>query len=74
MNNRNAKHFCGALPPRPYKVDLGLTVQRIKPSIDDIINVILQFPIGDLRREQLWSLIIKDEDSTRQLLARLKVR
>jgi hypothetical protein len=49
-------------------------IPLIKPSIDDIINVILQFPIGDLRREQLWSLIIKDEDSTRQLLARLKVR
>jgi len=48
-------------------------IPLLKPSIDDIINVILQFSIGDQRREQLWSLIIKDEDLTRQLLARLKV-
>jgi hypothetical protein len=47
-------------------------IPLLKPSIDDIINVLLLFPIGDPRREQLWSLIIKDEDSTRQLLARLK--
>jgi len=51
-----------------------MAVPLIKPSIDDIIRVILQFPIGDLRREQLWSLNIKDKDSTRQLLARLKIR
>jgi hypothetical protein len=48
-------------------------IPLLKPSIDDIIKVLLKFSIGDQRREQLWSLIIKDEDLTRQLLARLKV-
>jgi hypothetical protein len=47
-------------------------IPLLKPSIDGIINVALQFPTSDLRREQLWSLIVKDEDLTRQLLARLK--
>ena len=47
-------------------------ITLLKPSIDGIINASLQFPTGDLRREQLWSLIVKDEDLTRQLLARLK--
>lgn len=48
-------------------------IPLLKPSIDDIINVVLEFSIDDQRREQLWSLIIKDEDLTKQLLARLKV-
>jgi len=40
----------------------------LKPTANEIINVVLQFPVKDQRREQLWSLIIKDEDLTRQLL------
>lgn len=44
----------------------------IKPSITEIINVVLQFPVNDPRREQLWSLIVKDEDLTRQLLAKIQ--
>jgi len=47
-------------------------IPLLKPSLDEIINVVLKFPINDRRREQLWSLIIKDEDLIRQLLARLK--
>ena len=46
-------------------------IPLLKPSLDEIINVVLKFPINDRRREQLWGLIIKDEDLTRQLLARL---
>jgi len=44
----------------------------LKPTVDEIINVVLQFQDGDERREQLWSLIIRDEDLTKQLVARLK--
>jgi len=47
-------------------------IPLLKPSLDEIINVVLKFPINDRKREQLWGLIIKDEDLTRQLLARLK--
>jgi hypothetical protein len=47
-------------------------ISLLKPSADEIINVVLQFPVHDLRREQLWSLIIKDEDLTRQLVTKLK--
>jgi hypothetical protein len=47
-------------------------ISLLKPSADEIINVVLQFPVRDLRREQLWSLIIKDEDLTRQLVTKLK--
>lgn len=44
----------------------------LKPTANEIINVVLQFPVKDQRREQLWSLIIKDEDLTRQLVTKLK--
>lgn len=44
----------------------------IKPSVDEIINMVLMFPVDDQRREQLWSLIIKDEDLTKQLVSGYK--
>jgi hypothetical protein len=47
-------------------------IPLLKPSLDEIIKATLQFPISDRRREQLWGLIIKDEDLTRQLVAKLK--
>ena len=47
-------------------------ISFIKPSVDEIINMILQFPVRDQRREQLWSLIIKDEDLTKQLVVGFK--
>lgn len=51
--------------------DLNI-IPMLKPSVDAIINAVIQFPMGDPRREQLWSLIIKDEDLTKQILSRLK--
>ena len=47
-------------------------ISFIKPSVDEIINMVLQFPVRDQRREQLWSLIIKDEDLTKQIVAGFK--
>lgn len=47
-------------------------ISSIKPSVDEIIHMVLQFPLRDQRREQLWSLIIKDEDLTKQLVVKLK--
>ena len=44
----------------------------LKPSLDEIIKLVLKFPAKDKRREQLLSLITKDEDLTEQLLVRLK--
>jgi len=51
------------------KIDI---ISLLKPSVDEIINMVLMFPIGDQRREQLWCLIIKDAELTRQLLNRLR--
>ena len=44
----------------------------LKPSVDEIINMVLMFPIGDKRREQIWCLISKDAELTSQLLKRLR--
>jgi hypothetical protein len=47
-------------------------ISHLKPTLDEIISVVIRFPVRDPRREQLWSLIIKDEDLTRQLVTRLQ--
>ena len=51
---------------------MGKIISLLKPTADEIISVVLQFPMHDPRREQMWSLIIKDEDLTRQLVTKLK--
>lgn len=53
-------------------VEYSNIISLLKPSVDEIINVVLCFPVQDIRREQLWSLIVKDEDLTKHLVTRLK--
>jgi len=45
---------------------------HLKPSLDEIISVAILFPMHDRRREELWSLIIRDEDLTKELAAKVK--
>ena len=45
---------------------------QLKPSLNEIISVAMLFPITDIRREQIWNLIIRDKDLSKQLVLRLK--
>lgn len=45
---------------------------QLKPSLDEIISVTMLFPIHDERREQMWNLIIRDQDLTEQFVSKVK--
>ena len=47
-------------------------ISRLKPTLDEIISVTMLFPLHDERREQIWNLIIRDQDLTEQFVARIK--
>jgi hypothetical protein len=49
-----------------------IDILKLKPTLDEIISLAIRFSIDDLRREQIWSLIIKDETLIKQLVKRLK--
>jgi len=42
----------------------------LKPSLNEIISMAMQFSFDDPRREQIWSLIIKDKDWSNEIAAR----
>lgn len=44
----------------------------LKPTADEIADCVFQFESGDLRKSQLWNLIIQDGELTQQIAARLK--